>query len=285
MISCKNTSTPVSDTNTDTTRSTLVKQDTVGTVAEPSTLPNANIILSRKQVPILCYHHIKEVDELPKSSIGYTVTYNTFMDHIKSLADSGYHTITPDQLYNYLVRGTSLPENPVMITFDDTDVEQFILGKKELDKYGFKGVFFIMTIALNKPRYMNEAQLKQLSDEGHVIACHTWDHSRTDRYVIGDRMIQVGNKEKPFNDWDVQLTQTKNKLENITGKKVAYFAYPFGVWNAAGIPEIKKRGFKLAFQLASKRDPVDPLYTVRRIIVAPSWKGTGLLRAMRISFK
>jgi peptidoglycan/xylan/chitin deacetylase (PgdA/CDA1 family) len=246
---------------------------------------DAATIMSRKQVPILCYHHIKDVPVLPKNSIGYTVTYQTFKNHMKALADSGYHTVLPDQLYDYLVYGKALPEKPVMITFDDTDEDQFTLGKSEMDKYKFKGVYFIMTIAMNKPHYMSSEQIRQLSDEGHVIASHTWDHNRTDRYITGDRMIPVGNKQMKFNDWDVQLTQTKKKLEQITGKKIDYFAYPFGVWNAAGIPEIKSRGYKMAFQLATKRDSLEPLYTVRRIIVAPSWSGEGLIRSMKISFK
>jgi len=253
--------------------------------ASPAKAADAATIMLRKQVPILCYHHIKDVPVLPKSSIGYTVTYQTFKNHMKALADSGYHTILPDQLYEYLVYGKPLPENPVMITFDDTDEEQFTFGKSEMDKYKFKGVYFIMTISMNKPHYMSSEQIRQLSDEGHVVASHTWDHHRTDRYVTGDRMITVGNKQRPFNDWDVQLTQTKNKLEQITGKKVDYFAYPFGVWNSAGIPEIRSRGYKMAFQLATKRDALEPLYTVRRIIVAPSWSGEGLIRSMKSSFK
>ena len=41
------------------------------------------------------------------------------------LADSGYHTILPDQLYDYLTKGTPLPSKPIMLTFDDTDLDQF----------------------------------------------------------------------------------------------------------------------------------------------------------------
>ena len=55
-----------------------------------------------------------------------------------------------------------------MITFDDTDEEQYSIGAAEMNKYGFKGVYFIMTISIGKPRYMSREQLKQLSDEGHV---------------------------------------------------------------------------------------------------------------------
>jgi hypothetical protein len=41
----------------------------------------------------------------------------------------------------------------------------------------------------------------------------------------------------------------------------------------------------MAFQLATKRDSLQPLYTVRRIIVAPEWSAAGLVRVMNSSFK
>jgi len=246
---------------------------------------DAATIMGRKQVPILCYHHIRDIQMVSKASMGYEVTVNQFKEQMKTLADSGYHTITPDQLYNYLTTGAALPSNPVMLTFDDTDLEQFTVGKTEMDKYGFKGVYFIMTISIGRPRYMSKEQIKQLSDEGHVIACHTWDHHRTDRYVIGDRYEQVGNTKKMVNDWNDQLDKPRQKLEDITGKPVKYFAYPFGVWNEAGIPEIRKRGYKLAFQLSTKRDEQEPLYTVRRMIVSPEWSSAGLVRVMRSTFR
>ena len=207
---------------------------------------------------------------MPKHNSGYTVSADEFRQTMKALADSGYHSVTPDQLYNYLAYGSALPEKPMMITFDDTDEEQFTIGKSEMDKYGFKGVYFIMTISIGRPRYMTKEQIKQLSDEGHVIGCHTWDHHMVTKYV-GE-------------DWVNQLDKPRKKLEDITGKHIEYFAYPFGLWNKPAIPELKKRGYKLAFQLSTKRDTDDPLYTVRRFIVAPEWSPNGVLRVMRNSF-
>ena len=87
------------------------------------------------------------------------------------------------------------------------------------------------------------------------------------------------------NDWDLQLGKEREKLEGIIGKRIHYFAYPFGIWTPAAFPELEKRGFKLAFQLSTKRDTTAPLYTVRRIIVAPTWSAAGLLRVMASSFK
>ena len=57
-----------------------------------------------------------------------------------------------------------------MLTYDDTDEEQYSIAFKEMNKYGFKGVYFIMTIAINRPRYMSKEQIKELSDSGNVIA-------------------------------------------------------------------------------------------------------------------
>ena len=243
---------------------------------------DAATILARTQVPVLCYHHIR-YPKPGKKSGDYDVTPDAFKAQMKILADSGYHTVLPDQLYNYLAFGDPLPPKPVMLTYDDTDEEQFSLAKPEMDKYGFKGVYFIMTISINRPNYMSKEQIRQLSDEGHVVASHTWRHDRVDKYLTTPHMDR-DSKKMVENDFDLQLVDTRKKLEEISGKEIHYFAYPFGIWNKAAIPELRERGFKLAFQLSTKRDEEEPLYTVRRIIVAPTWSAEGLLRVMKSSF-
>ena len=222
-------------------------------------------------MPILCYHHIRNFKAGESENMkSYSVTPAAFAAQMKALSDSGYSTILPDQLYEYLVHDGVLPAKPVMLTFDDTDEEQYSIGKTEMNKYGFKGVYFIMTIAINRPRYMSKDQIKNLSDSGHVIAGHTWDHHMVTKYQ-GE-------------DWDIQLVKPRKQLEAITGKSITYFAYPFGLWNQAAIPEIKNRDYKLAFILSTKRDSTEPLYTVRRMIVPGQWSTNGMLKAMRSTF-
>ena len=229
-------------------------------------------ILDRQQVPILCYHRLRDyrVTDGPGART-YIVPAAVYRRQIKMLADSGYNTITPDQYYAYLTFGTALPEKPVMVSFDDTSEEQFTVGANELEKYGFKGVFFVMTISIGRPGYMSTEQLKALSDKGHVIASHTTDHHNVKKYS-GE-------------DWDFQLAKPKNKLETITGKPVEYFAYPFGEWNETAIPELKKRNYKAAFQLSSnKRDSIEPLYAIRRMIVPGTWDGSAMDKWMKVNF-
>lgn len=228
-------------------------------------------ILSRKQVPVLCYHHIREAKPGQSETLkSYSVSPESFAGQMKALKDSGYETILPGELYDYLVHGGKLPAKPVMLTFDDTDEEQYSIGYPEMKKYGFKGVFFIMTISINRPRYMTKEQLKELSDNGNAVEAHTWDHHMVTKYK--------------GNDFDIQFVKPKKKVEDITGKPAEYFAYPFGVWNLAAVPELKKAGYKMAFILSTKRDSTEPLYTIRRMIVPGQWSTPGLFKSMKQTF-
>lgn len=250
---------------------------------------NNAAIMARKQVPVICYHQIRDWKPTDsKNAKDYIVQIAAFKEHIKMLADSGYHTILPDQLYAYLTTGAPLPKKPIMLTFDDTDVDQFTIANPTLKKYGFKGVYFVMTVSLNRPHYMTTAQVKQLSDEGNVIASHTWDHHRVDKYSHNSTLKIIGVNGKvttrPVDDWVTQIDKPTKKLEEITGKKIEYFAYPFGIWKKPVLPELKKRGFKIAFQLAEKRDPDYPLLTVRRILDSGYWSTKTLSNSIKNSF-
>src|SRR5258708_26943742 len=106
---------------------------------------------------------------------------------LKMLADSGYHTILPDQLYAYLTKGAPLPSKPIMLTFDDTDEDQYTVAWPEMKKYGFKGGLFIMTVSLNRqPHYMTETQVKELYAAGNVIGSHTCDPHRPHKHAWYD---------------------------------------------------------------------------------------------------
>jgi peptidoglycan/xylan/chitin deacetylase (PgdA/CDA1 family) len=236
------------------------------------TVNNSATIFLKPEIPVLCYHRIRNslADDGQNMKI-YSVSPAHFAQQMKALHDNGYHTVLPDQLYQYLVNDGNLPSKPILITFDDTREEQYRIGVSEMNKYGFKGVFFIMTVSINRPGYMTKAQIKNLSDNGHSIGAHSWDHHPATKY-----------KGK---DWDIQLLNPKKQLESITGKPVNYFAYPSGEWNSQAIAQLKNYGYQLAFILSTKRNSVEPLFTTRRLIIAGSMSTEEMLRAIQSSFK
>ena len=218
-----------------------------------------------RSVPILCYHRIED-----KRNDIYSVSPAVFTSHLQILSDSGYNAILPNELYDYLVYNAPLPEKPFMISFDDSRKEHYTIAASELEKHNFRGVFFIMTVTNNKKNYLSTDEIEELSNRGHTIGLHSWDHVMATKYT--DSII-----------WEKQVYAPKKKLEDMTGKPIDYWAYPNGVYNRDAAEELNKH-FKLSFILLGKRDTVYPLQTIRRIIV-PSDSPERLLRRMESSYK
>jgi peptidoglycan/xylan/chitin deacetylase (PgdA/CDA1 family) len=156
-----------------------------------------------------------------------------------------------------------------MISFDDSRIEHSAIAAPTLEKYGFRGVFFIMTITYNKKNYMTKDEIAQLVKAGHTVGMHSWDHTMTTKY-------------KELTDWQIQVVEPKKKLEAIVGKPVDYWAYPYGIFDHKSAVELSKH-FKLSFILSTKRDSLVSLQTVRRMIV-PEWTPQGMLRSMKRTF-
>lgn len=269
---------------TETTATTVTAEDNgaaTPAATDPAKIPASKIadaatILSRKQVPILCYHQIRDWrGSDSKSAKDYICPTTVFAQHMQMLADSGYHAITADELYAYMTTGAALPDKPVFLTFDDGDLDQYENALPVLNKHGFKAMFGIMTVAIGrrgKQPYMDKTQIKDLADKGHEVSCHTWDHHNTKKYTDAD--------------WQTQAVEPKQKLEAITGKPIKYFVYPFGLWNHEAAAELQKLGYLASFQLSEKkRDEEYPLQSIRRIIASGYWSAKTLHNSMVGSFR
>lgn len=227
-------------------------------IIEQKVINSASEILGKKEVPILCYHRIED----GRNDI-YSVSPAIFASHLQILADSGYNSVLPNELYDYLVHNASLPDKPFMISFDDSRTEHYTIAAPELEKRNFRGAFFIMTVTNNKKNYLTNDEIAELSDRGHSVGLHSWDHVMTTQY--SDSSI-----------WEKQVYAPKKKLEDMIGNPIEYWAYPNGVYNKEAAEELDKH-FKMSFILLAKRDSVYPLQTIRRMIV-PSDSPQRLLR-------
>ena len=238
----------------------VVKKDTLAICAVKQ-----HISIDLPPVPVLCYHRIEQ-----GVRSNYRVSPTTFESHMKTLSDSGFQSISPDQLYDFWVNHRNLPSKPMMLTFDDSRVEHFTIAAPLMEKYGFRGVFFIMTITCNKHHYLSKSQIAQLAQRGHVIGLHSWDHTMGTHYQTPD-------------DWIKQVIEPRQMLQQLTGQRVNCWAYPNGVFDHQSAQQLSQY-FQLSFILADERDTLLPLQTVRRIIV-PDISSAALLRSMHRSFK
>ncbi len=221
-----------------------------------------------QRVPVLCYHQVRDwTGSDSRNARTYILPVSRFKEQMQWLHDMGYHVILPDQMIRYIETGARLPEKPIIITFDDGTGGQVDNALPELNKQGFKAVFFIMTIVINKKGYVSANEINELSKEGNIIGCHTWDHHSVSGY--NDK------------DWEIQIVSAKDQLEKITGSPVNYFAYPNGKWDTVAPRRLKGYGFLAAFQLWGKGDANLPLFTINRIIVDGTWDIAHLASALK----
>lgn len=262
MMSCTSTTTNEKSHFEEGTDTISIRAESI---IEKPVVNSAAEILEKKEVPILCYHRI----EGGRNDI-YSVSPDVFASHLQILADSGYNSVLPNELYDYLVHNTALPEKPFMITLDDSRIEHYAIAAPELEKRNFRGAFFIMTVTNNKKNYLSNDEIAELANRGHSIGLHSWDHVMATKY--NDSTI-----------WEKQVYAPKKKLENMIDKPIEYWAYPNGVYNREAAEELDKH-FKLSFVLLAKRDSVYPLQTIRRMIV-PSDSPERLLRRIDSTYK
>ncbi|MBF6614944.1 MAG: polysaccharide deacetylase family protein [Chloroflexi bacterium] len=227
---------------------------TTAATATPVPIPLAD----RSFVPILCYHHIRDWAQSDTADDkGYIVPPSKFEATLKYLKENGYHSVVAQQVYDYYANGQPLPSKPIMLSFDDDNDNQYTNAVPLLKKYGFNATFFIMTVTLDKENYMTSDQIKELDKEGFDLQPHTWDHRPVTTY-------------KTDADWQRQIVEPKQTLEKLLGHPTPFFAYPYGIYDAASAAKIKSYGYKAAFRLSELSDKnTDPLFAIKRYIANP----------------
>ena len=117
-----------------------------------------------------------------------------------------------------------------------------------------------MTVSLGNRGYMTAAQLQELDRQGFDVQPHTWDHHPVTGYTTAA-------------DWQRQLVEPKRELEALLGHPTPFFAYPFGIYDAASTAQVQAHGYRGAFCLfrIPGEEAADPLFAIPRSIVNAYW--------------
>lgn len=183
-------------------------------------------------VPILLYHHIADDSGWNR----YFVTPENFRQQMKALSKWGYTSITPSYLAQVLIHGGELPKRPVIITFDDGNLDVYTNAFPIMQKLGLVGSFYIVADRLGTYNLVDADQLRELAAAGWEIGSHssthldlTADHSQV-RY---------------------EVLQSRLTLEEATGLPVRSFAYPFGMVDEFIADQTSEYGYTHAMGLGT----------------------------------
>ncbi len=201
-------------------------------------------------IPVLNYHQINDVDENM-----LTVSTEEFETQMTWLEQNGYQTITAAELADALEGKGSLPDRPVLITFDDGYIDNYQCAFPILRKHDMKAIIFLISEYVSLyPNYLTWNQLLEMQKNGIEFGSHTVDHN----------VLTELSKPAVYH----QLNDSKNLLERRLGRPVNFLAYPCGYTNEEIKAAAKSAGYRAAFTVdLGNTYPGDDLYTLNRVPV------------------
>jgi peptidoglycan/xylan/chitin deacetylase (PgdA/CDA1 family) len=107
---------------------------------------------------------------------------------------------------------------PVFLTFDDGGVTFFSPIAEMLERFGWRGHFFITTDRIGESGFLSETQLRELHRRGHVIGSHSCSHP--------SRMAALTLAEL-----DREWRQSVARLAGILGEAVRVASVPGGFYS------------------------------------------------------
>lgn len=210
------------------------------------------------KVPVLMYHHIS--DEVNNSMV---VSKDKFYEDMITLKEAGYEGIFLTDLYEYLQGNTTLPDKPIIITFDDGYSSFYEIAYPIAQETNMKLTVSIIGWSVGRDKMVDNKtpiiphfswiEAKEMLDSGLIdIQNHTYDLHSPEGYSLGlnnptaKGMMKL-NGENNYR-YRIRLRDdliTLNYLTyNNTGHIPSFIAYPYGMYSDLTESAIYSFGFK-----------------------------------------
>lgn len=161
-------------------------------------------------LPVLMYHGLhSSPGDAGRFDAVYSVTPDNFARQLDWLAANGYSGVRLRDL-DKLKDGVK----PVVISFDDGDVSNHDVALPLLLERGFAAEFFVTADFVGQPGMLSESAARALSSAGMGVQSHGCTHNYLED--LDDESLTI------------ELRDSKQRLEDITGSTVDALALPGG---------------------------------------------------------
>ena len=175
------------------------------------------------------YHELEIPGRLSCQSeegyLRYVVRQNDFRSQLLWLKENNILGIN----VTTALRAAHSEQAAVAITFDDGCETDLLAGAPLLKELGFDATFYVVGEWVGGPGYLSAPQLRQLSGLGFEIGCHSMTHP----YLTDLNATQL----------NTEITQAKDRLEQLIGKNVDHFSCPNGRWSQAVAEVARQAGY------------------------------------------
>lgn len=186
-------------------------------------------------VPVLVYHRFG-----PAVADSMTVKTSVFAAHLEYLRVNGYTVIPLRQLTDHMAgKAPPPPARSVVITADDGHESVFTDMFPLVSRYHIPLTLFIYPSAISNAKYaLTWQQLREMRDSGLVdIQSHTYWHPN---FRKEKQRLSADAYEKFVR---MQMSKSKEVLEQRLGGSVDMLAWPFGIYDDELIDKARQFGY------------------------------------------
>ena len=206
------------------------------------------------ELPVLMYHHISKD---ASRSCDYVVTPELLEGDLAWLSERGCTAVSAQELIDYCAGRGTLPERPVLITFDDGQLSVLEYALPLLEKYDMCAVAAVVGslcdreagLSWRSPEYsyMDWDEVAQLSASGvFEIAAHS-QAMHEEAYPRRGCLPKPGEGEADYRRaLSEDLEAVERSIEAASGARPTAFAWPYGFHCEAGRELLAERGYRLA---------------------------------------
>jgi len=209
------------------------------------------------RVPVLMYHRVDPdvggsagAAFAARAAGAYCVTPRQFGSHLAWLAEHGYRPCTVAAFDRWFNGDATLPPRSVLITFDDGFAGLHTHALPLLKARGWPATVFLVSALIGQRDYWTSLEFGSAGS-----------HALLDRVQI-DEMVRHGIEFHSHSRTHADLTQladdelaaqvhgSRQDLQQLLGRAVDYFAYPFGRADARVRAAVELAGYRLAFSVS-----------------------------------
>jgi peptidoglycan/xylan/chitin deacetylase (PgdA/CDA1 family) len=202
---------------------------------------------SRTPVPILVYHHVQGY--AAGSYLMYAGT-SQFAGQLRYLRHHGYHPVTMQQVWDDWTGQADLPRRPVVLSFDDGYLDQYVNAARLLRRYHWPAV---LNLVVYRGTALRDSQVRRMVKWGWEIGAHTLHHP------ILTRCSSATLRR--------ELASSRRILRQKFDVRVDFFCYPGGHYDHRVMRAVRDAGYLAATSIRYGAATPRQRYALPRIAV------------------
>ncbi len=279
--------------------------------ADQVSVPSSDRIA--RSVPTVMYHGVMSQPD------SYNFSQDVFLDHMQTLFDAGWRTITLAEFRRFMAGEISVPEKSFLITFDDGRKDSYYPVDPLLERFGYSAVLFVLPQysidnEIISRYYLNREHLTDMiSTDRWEIESHSWDaHSFFPLNADGSEegiffanllWSSEKNRQETHDEFRFRVREdmllADESMKRLTGNTITSIAFPFGNYGnsnsnfeeaddivleeARAVHDygfVQTRSGLFVGHGFTSNYPSDDAFLINRIDVNPQWSGRQVERVL-----